>query len=79
MILGILQYSPTLVLAKLTYSKKQTAFKAELFDATGQLISIYQWQGDDYSIDLQKLASGTYLMRVSAQEDTATFKIQKTH
>ena len=60
-------------------SHKQTAFKAELFDATGQLISTYQWQGGGYSIDLQKLASGTYLMRVSDQDDAATFKIQKTH
>ena len=53
--------------------------KAQLYDAAGKLINTYTLAQPNNTIDLQKLASGTYLLSILGQTSTSSFQIQKIH
>lgn len=56
-----------------------TPLKAQLYDAAGKLINTYTLTQPNNTIDLQKLASGTYLLSIIGQTPTSAFQIQKIH
>ena len=66
---------------QITIEKKGTeTVYVELIDLLGQIISVHQLSQKSSSINLEKLASGTYFLKImdkDKEQTVQTFKIQK--
>jgi hypothetical protein len=69
--------NPTTGTVTIQNSKNLNLKSAELYSATGQLISTYKLSGTSQNLDLSKLEKGNYILKINSDKETGSVKIIK--